>query len=398
MRKLSQPTLRCRSARQSSSSTSSAWSARRGTRHAWMRCSRKRRTAKTSRKRRGRSSKSGSQCFTDADRGLRAGQQVRGSSAGSARPGPPRRQLHHCERRRSLDMFAGSAQIGGSLGRARIKSNRKTTMARLAGRKIIITGGASGIGRATARLFRREGAAVAILDRSDNAAKAVADEIGAVAIACDVSDPASVTAAVNKAAEALVGLDGVINAAGILAETGIADTTAEVFSRTLAVNLTGTFLVIQAAAPLIQKAGKGTIVNIASGVGLMPTGPGSVAYVASKGGVVALTKSVAMELAPNIRVNSVCPGAVETAMTAGYIRTPAGDPNPAIIARYAMGRHAQPEELAAAILFLTSDESSFMTGIPYPSMVGAPFIECVPSGCSGGRIRRAASASLLEKE
>ena len=129
-------------------------------------------------------------------------------------------------------------------------------MARLAGRKIIITGGASGIGRATARLFRREGAAVAILDRSDNAAKAVADEIGAVAIACDVSDPASVSAAVNQAAEAMGGLDGVINAAGILAETGIADTTAEVFSRTLAVNLTGTFLVIQAAAPLIQKAGK----------------------------------------------------------------------------------------------------------------------------------------------
>ena len=134
-------------------------------------------------------------------------------------------------------------------------------MARLAGRKIIITGGASGIGRATARLFRREGAAVAILDRSDNAAKAVADEIGAVAIACDVSDPSSVSAAVNKAAEAMGGLDGVINAAGVLAETGIADTTAEVFSRTVAVNLTGTFLVIQAAAPLIQKAGRGTIVN-----------------------------------------------------------------------------------------------------------------------------------------
>src|SRR5437763_15306943 len=92
--------------------------------------------------------------------------------------------------------------------RARTKSNRKTTMARLAGRKIIITGGASGIGRATARLFRREGAAVAILDRSDNAAKAVADEIGAVAIACDVSDPSSVSAAVNKAAEAMGGLDG----------------------------------------------------------------------------------------------------------------------------------------------------------------------------------------------
>ena len=246
-------------------------------------------------------------------------------------------------------------------------------MTRLAGRKIIITGGASGIGRATARLFRQEGASVAILDRSDNAAKAVADEIGAIAIACDVSDPASIVAAVAEAAAAMGGLDGLVNAAGILAETGIADTTAEVFSRTVAVNLTGTFLVIQAAAPLMQQAGKGTIVNIASGVGLLPTGPGSIAYVASKGGVVALTKSAAMELAPNIRVNSICPGAVETPMTAGHIRTAAGDPNPSIVARYALGRHAQPEELAAAILFLTSDESSFMTGIALPVDGGRTF-------------------------
>src|SRR5437879_6131199 len=97
-------------------------------------------------------------------------------------------------------------------------------MARLAGRKIIITGGASGIGRATARLFRREGAAVAILDRSDNAAKVVADEIGAVAIACDVSDPSSVSAAVNKAAEAMGGLDGVMHDAGVLSDAGRDDT------------------------------------------------------------------------------------------------------------------------------------------------------------------------------
>lgn len=243
-------------------------------------------------------------------------------------------------------------------------------MARLAGRKIIITGGASGIGRATARLFRQEGAAVAILDRSDNAATSVAQEIGAVAFGCDVADPASVASAVTQAARAMGGLDGLVNAAGILSETGIAETSAEAFARTVAVNLTGTFLVIQAAAPLMQK---GTIVNIASGVGLMPTGPGSIAYVASKGGVVAMTKSAAMELAPAIRVNSVCPGAVETAMTAASIRTETGAPNPAIASRYALGRHAQPEELAAAILFLTSDESSFMTGIALPVDGGRTF-------------------------
>ena len=246
-------------------------------------------------------------------------------------------------------------------------------MGRLNGRKIVVTGAASGIGRATARLFRQEGATVAVLDRSDNAAKAVADEIGAFAVTCDVSDPASVASAVAKAAEAMGGIDGVVNAAGILAETGIADTSHAVFAQTLAVNLTGTFLVIQAAAPFIQAAGKGTIVNIASGVGLMPTGPGSVAYVASKAGVIGLTKSAAMELAPAIRVNSVCPGAVETPMTAGHIRTSEGAPNPAITTRYALGRHAQPEELAAAILFLTTDESSFMTGIALPVDGGRTF-------------------------
>ena len=246
-------------------------------------------------------------------------------------------------------------------------------MGRLNGRKIVVSGAASGIGRATARLFRQEGATVAVLDRSDNAAKAVADEIGAFAVTCDVSDPASVASAVAKAAEAMGGIDGVVNAAGILAETGIADTSHAVFAQTLAVNLTGTFLVIQAAAPFIQAAGKGTIVNIASGVGLMPTGPGSVAYVASKAGVIGLTKSAAMELAPAIRVNSVCPGAVETPMTAGHIRTSEGAPNPAITKRYALGRHAQPEELAAAILFLTTDESSFMTGIALPVDGGRTF-------------------------
>ena len=246
-------------------------------------------------------------------------------------------------------------------------------MGRLSGRKIIVTGGASGIGRATARLFRQEGADVALLDRSDNAAKAVADEIGAVAFACDVADPASVSVAVEKAAEAMGGIDGVVNAAGILSETGIADTSHTVFTQTLAVNLTGTFLVIQAATPFLRAAGKGTIVNIASGVGLMPTGPGSVAYVASKAGVIGLTKSAAIELAPVIRVNSVCPGAVETSMTAAHIRTADGAPNPAIAARYALGRHGQPEELATAILFLTSDESSFMTGIALPVDGGRTF-------------------------
>ncbi len=192
-------------------------------------------------------------------------------------------------------------------------------MTRLTGRRIIITGGASGIGRATARLFRQEGAAVAILDRSDNAAKAVAEEIGSVAFGCDVADPASVAAAVNQAAKAMGGLDGVVNAAGILSETGIADTTAEAFSRTVAVNLTGTFLVIQAAAPLMQAAGGGTIVNIASVDGLLPClGTG---YDSAKAAVIHFTRSLALEgRACGIACGQIDIGNAATALAAGIAR------------------------------------------------------------------------------
>ena len=244
-------------------------------------------------------------------------------------------------------------------------------MGRLTGRRIIITGGASGIGRATAILFAQEGAAVAVLDRSD--ATAVADQIGGTAVSVDVADPDSVTAAVGQAAAAMGGLDGVVNAAGIFSAAGLPDTSPALFARTLAVNLTGTFLVIQAAAPLLLAAGQGTIVNIGSGVGLLPTGPGSTAYVASKGGVIAMTKALAQELAPTVRVNVVCPGAVETSMTASFIRNAAGEVDPAIVRRYALRRPGEPEELAAAILFLTSYESSFVTGIALPVDGGRTF-------------------------
>ncbi len=246
-------------------------------------------------------------------------------------------------------------------------------MARLTGRKIIITGGASGIGRATAHLFATEGAAVAVLDRSAEAAAEVARAIGGTAIAVDVADPASVDSAVAAAAVAMGGVDGLVNAAGIFSAAGLLDSTADLFTRTLAINVTGTFLMIQAVAPLLRQAAGATIVNIGSGVGLTPTGPGSTAYVASKGGVIAMTKAIAMELAPDVRVNVVCPGAVETPMTAGFIRDSSGEFARGIIRRYALERAAQPEELAAAILFLTCAESSFVTGIALPVDGGRTF-------------------------
>lgn len=239
-------------------------------------------------------------------------------------------------------------------------------MPRLTGRKILITGGASGIGRATASLCAREGAAVAVLDRSIEAAEAVAAEIGGTAHAVDVTDPGSVTAAVNAAASALGGIDGLINAAGIFATEGLTETSADLFNRILTVNLTGTFLVVQAAERFLRAAERATIVNIGSGVGLKPTGPGSTAYVASKGGVIAMTRSLAIELAPRIRVNSVCPGMVDTAMTAGFLRDNQGAVRSEIAGLYALGRPAAADELASAILFLTSDESSFVTGIALP--------------------------------
>ena len=230
-------------------------------------------------------------------------------------------------------------------------------MSRLTGRNILVTGGASGIGRATCELFTREGAAVAVLDRD------VSRVSGMRAIAADVSDAASVSRAMQEAAQALGGLDGLVNAAGVFINRGLMDTTPDVWNTTIAVNLTGTFLCVQAAVPFLRQAKRATIVNIASGVGLLPTGGGSTAYVASKGGVIAMTRTMAAELAPNIRVNCVCPGAVETPMTEGTIRDAGGAVVPAIINRYALGRAAAPEEIAAGILFLMAHESSFVTGI-----------------------------------
>jgi NAD(P)-dependent dehydrogenase (short-subunit alcohol dehydrogenase family) len=236
-------------------------------------------------------------------------------------------------------------------------------MPRLAGRKIAITGGASGIGRATVELCSREGAAVAVLDRDAVQANAVARSVGGHAFAVDVSDAAETSRAMAAAADALGGLDGLVNAAGVFINRGLMETAPEIWHRTIAVNLTGTFLCVQASVPFLRQAEHATIVNIGSGVGLLPTGGGGTAYVASKGGVIALTRALAAELAPSIRVNVVCPGAVETPMTEGTLRDAGGSVVPAIVGRYALGRPAAPEEIAAAILFLTAHESSFVTGI-----------------------------------
>ena len=224
---------------------------------------------------------------------------------------------------------------------------------RLQGRRILITGAASGIGRKTAELFANEGAALALLDRNSAGLAEVARETRGLSVEADVAQEASVVRAVEQGAAAMGGIDGVVNAAGIVIRGSVADVAVADWQRVLDVNLTGIYIVVRCCLPWLQKAPIATIVNLASGQGLVPNTPNMTAYAASKGGVVNLTRALAAELAPSIRVNSICPGMVDTPMTAGLQRD---------TDRYAMKRIADPLEIAQAILFLTGTESSFVTG------------------------------------
>ena len=224
---------------------------------------------------------------------------------------------------------------------------------RLEGRRILITGAASGIGQRTAELFAGEGAALTLLDCDRNRLASVARETGGTAVEADVTHEPSVARAVEQGAGAMGGIDGIVNAAGIVIYGSVLDVGVADWKLVLDVNLTGTYIVIRCCLPWLAKAPFATIVNIASGQGLLPNTPNMTAYAASKGGVVNLTRALAAELAPSIRVNSICPGMVDTPMTAGLRRE---------VDRYAMKRIADPLEIAQAILFLTGTESSFVTG------------------------------------
>jgi NAD(P)-dependent dehydrogenase (short-subunit alcohol dehydrogenase family) len=224
---------------------------------------------------------------------------------------------------------------------------------RLRDRRILITGAASGIGRRTAQLFAAEGAALTLLDRSPEALAEMADETRGCAVEADVTDEASIAEAVARGAAAMGGIDGVVNAAGIVIRGPVLDVSVADWRRVIDVNLTGIYIVVRCCLPFLSQAAGATIVNIASGQGLLPNTPEMTAYAASKGGVVNLTRALAAELAPAIRVNSICPGMVNTPMTRGG----QGDVTP-----YALKRVAEPLEIAHALLFLTGRESSFITG------------------------------------
>lgn len=229
-------------------------------------------------------------------------------------------------------------------------------------RRIIVTGAGSGIGHAIARRLANEGARLALFDLNTAALNHLCDAFPAKAFTLDVSNEQAVFDTVAAAAAFLGGIDGVVNAAGIIELGALADTSLASWQRQMDINLTGPFLICRAALPWLQQAGKATIVNIASAQALKPAGA-SAGYAASKAGLLTFSKAIAAELAPNIRVNTVCPGIVDTPMVQ-RVNADAGRPDTTPgLQDYALGRMAQPEEIAAAVCFLSSDESSFVTGI-----------------------------------
>ncbi|MEE1790145.1 glucose 1-dehydrogenase [Streptomyces sp. BE308] len=248
-------------------------------------------------------------------------------------------------------------------------------MGKLDGRVVIISGAARGQGEQEARLFAAEGARVVIADVLDEQGEALAKELGTEAarfVHLDVSREEEWRSAVAVAKEAFGKIDGLVNNAGILRFNELVSTPLEEFQQVVQVNQVGAFLGIKTVAPEIGAAGGGTIVNTASYTGL--TGMAFVgAYAATKHAVLGLTKVAAVELAAQgIRVNAVCPGAVDTAMTNPAALDPSADPEEskaAVSELYKklvpLGRIGRPEEVAALALFLTSEDSSYITGQPF---------------------------------
>ena len=234
---------------------------------------------------------------------------------------------------------------------------------------IMITGGASGIGRATALEASAEGARLVLCDVNDEQGRALAEEIGdgATYVHCDVTDEASVEAAVAAAVEALGRLDGAFNCAGILAALGnTGDVPLAEWQKVIDVDLNGVYLCTKHQLAPMAAQGSGSILNMASAAGLIGW-PGAGAYVAAKHGVVGLSKSAALEYAEaGVRVNSVCPSYVLTPMVEKDLFEDALGNDEELIgaarANHPIGRFAQPAEIAAAACWLLSDKASFVTG------------------------------------
>ena len=239
----------------------------------------------------------------------------------------------------------------------------ESTDRRLAGRRILITGAASGIGKATAELFASKGASLALVDANAEGVREVAAQLGAKAFPFDLTDVENVGTMVEEAAAAMGGLDGVVNCAGLGTAKPLVETDLAFFRRVSAINFESPIMICKAALPLMKAAGGGTIVNIASGQGILPNAPFNTAYAATKGGLIAFTKNLAVEAAGfGVRANALAPGVTNTPMAAFTFKD-YDDPSDApFVQQYALKRVANPLEIANGILFLTSDESSYVTG------------------------------------
>ena len=239
----------------------------------------------------------------------------------------------------------------------------------LAGEVALVTGGGSGIGRATALLLAREGAAVAVVDLDEARAQAVAREIEseggqAIAVRCDVSQAAECQRAIQETVATFGRLDILFNNAGIILRASVLEISEDEWDRVMAVNVKSIYLMSRLAIPVMEMGGGGAIVNTGSGWGLTG-GRDAVSYCASKGAVVNMTRAMALDHASQkIRVNCVCPGDTDT----GMLRSEAqqlGASTEAFLAEAAdrpLGRIGKPEDIAQAVLYLASEASSFVTG------------------------------------
>jgi NAD(P)-dependent dehydrogenase (short-subunit alcohol dehydrogenase family) len=233
------------------------------------------------------------------------------------------------------------------------------------GRSVIVTGGASGMGAACARLLADAGASVVIVDRDGEGAMRAAEALGATAIVGDVTDSTFCDRAVAEAVARHGRLDVLVNAAGTIVRADADGTSDDDFLRVMNVNVTGTFYLCRAAVRAMKAAGGGAIVNFGSMWG-DAGGKGHVAYCASKGAIHNMTRALALDHARDgIRVNGVCPGEVDTPMLRGAGRAePVSDEYLAEMADRVVpiGRLAQPEEIGRVVVFLASDAASYMTG------------------------------------
>jgi NAD(P)-dependent dehydrogenase (short-subunit alcohol dehydrogenase family) len=235
-----------------------------------------------------------------------------------------------------------------------------TTPGRLAGKVALVTGASSGIGAATARAFAAQGAQVALLSRPSDRLDALAGELdGAIGIAADVSQPAQVAAAVERTERELGPVDVVVNSAGIAWPIPLGELEPERWREVIDVNLSGSFYVAREAGLRMVASGRGgSIVNLGSELSVLGMGM-FVAYCTSKAGLIGLTKALAAELAPLVRVNAVCPGPVVTPMMTGA-HDAQEDPAAAYAhtrGRVPLGRFGEPEEIAEGILYLAADAS-----------------------------------------